>query len=438
MEYFPTIDAIQFGGPESNEPLAYRYYNPSEEILGQSMAEHLRMSVCFWHTYCWNGRDIFGDDTFGRAWLVRGDIEGQKQKTDAAFEMVTKLGLPFYCFHDVDVIPSTSSPALYVSYMETMTGYLEEKMANSGVRLLWGTANLFGHPRYLHGAATSPDPHVFAWAAHQVVHAMNATHRLEGANYVLWGGREGYETLLNTDLKRERAQLGRFMQMVVEHKHKIGFKGELLIEPKPHEPTKHQYDYDVAAVHAFLQEFDLVDHMKVNLEVNHGTLAGHSFHHEVATSIALGIFGSVDANRGDPQLGWDTDQFPINVHDFTLPMYEIIRSGGFVSGGFNFDARLRRASTSLEDLFHAHIGGVDTLALALQKAAKLIESRALSDFVAERYAGWETDFGRAVVRPDASLEGLSRHVVDNDVRPLGQSGQQERLERRLMQIINRS
>ena len=437
MEYFPTIDTIQFSGPESDNPFSYRYYNPSEKILGKSMEEHLRMSVCFWHTYCWNGADIFGDGTFGRPWLVRSDVEGQKQKADAAFEMISKLGLPYYCFHDVDIIPPTDSPADYVSHMEAMVGYLEEKMANTGVRLLWGTANLFSHPRYLHGAATSPDPEVFAWGAHQVFHAMNATKRLNGANYVLWGGREGYETLLNTDLKRERAQLGRFMQMVVDHKHKIGFKGELLIEPKPHEPTKHQYDYDVAAVHSFLQEFGLVKEMKVNLEVNHGTLAGHSFHHEVATSIALGIFGSIDANRGDPQLGWDTDQFPNSVHDFTLPMYEIVRSGGFTSGGFNFDARLRRASVDPEDLFHAHIGGVDTLALSLKKAAELIESKALSSFVTERYEGWDSNLGRAAVATDASLEMLSRHVVNNNVRPLGRSGRQERLERQLMRIVNR-
>ena len=436
MEHFPNVKPIQYAGPTSSDPFSYRYYNPQETILGKTMETHLRFAVCFWHTFCWNGRDIFGADTFDRPWLRTDNVEGQRQKVDAAFELITKLGVPYYCFHDVDIIPPTESAEEFAASMESMTDYLDKKMNETGVRLLWGTANLFGHPRYLHGAATSPDPEVFAWAAHQVVLAMNATQRLKGDNYVLWGGREGYETLLNTDLKRERQQLGRFMQLVVDHKHKIGFTGQLLIEPKPHEPTKHQYDYDVAAVHSFLEEFDLVQHMKVNLEVNHATLAGHSFHHEVATSIALGIFGSVDANRGDPQLGWDTDQFPMNVADFTLPMYEIIRSGGFRSGGFNFDARLRRASTAPEDLFHAHIGGIDTIALALRKAAHLIESKALSDAVSKRYAGWDGEFGRAALRPDSTLAGLSDHVLAQDLRPRPPSGQQERLERRLMQCIH--
>ena len=435
MEYFPTIQTIKYEGPNTDVSLAYQYYNPKEELLGKSMQDHLRFAVCFWHTFCWNGRDIFGDNTFDRPWLTHTDLDAQRQKVDAAFELIGKLGVPFYCFHDVDIIPPAESPTDFASHMRTMTDYLEQKMSETGIRLLWGTANLFSHPRYLHGAATSPEPEVFAWAAHQVMLAMNATQRLRGENYVLWGGREGYETLLNTDLKRERAQLGKFMQLVVEHKHAIGFKGDLLIEPKPHEPTKHQYDYDVAAVHSFLQEFDLVDEMKVNLEVNHATLAGHSFHHEVANAVALGIFGSVDANRGDPQLGWDTDQFPVNAQDFTLPMYEIIRNGGFSSGGFNFDARLRRASTHPEDLFYAHIGGIDTLALALRKAVKLIETNALSEFIVERYAGWKSDLGRAITGPDASLATLSDHVCRHDVRPKPASGQQERLERQLMKLV---
>ena len=396
------------------------------------------MAVCFWHSFCWDGRDIFGADTFGRSWLAGdGGIPDQKAKVDAAFELITKLGLPFYCFHDVDVIPATDSSADFERSMADMTEYLAKKMSDTGVKLLWGTANLFSHPRYLHGAATSPDPAVFAWAAHQVRHAMNATQQLKGDNYVLWGGREGYETLINTDLRRERNQLGRFMQLVVDHKHSIGFKGTLLIEPKPHEPTKHQYDYDVAAVHSFLQEFGLVGEMFVNLEVNHGTLAGHSFHHEVASSIALGIFGSVDANRGDPQLGWDTDQFPMNAQDFTLPMYEIIRSGGFKTGGFNFDARLRRASTSPDDLFFAHIGGVDTLALALRRAVELHEKGTLKDFVDQRYARWDSEVGQLVQRPECSLEALSSFVTSNDLRPRPPSGRQERMELALNRCVHR-
>ena len=393
------------------------------------MEEHLRPSVCFWHSFCWDGADIFGSSTFGRPWLAKGStLEAERQKVDVAFELITKLGLPFYCFHDVDIIPPTDDPREFESHLSQMTEYLQTKMASTGVRLLWGTANLFGHPRYLHGAATSPDPDVFSWAAHQVHLAMNATHRLGGQSYVLWGGREGYETLINTDLRRERQQLGRFMQMVVEHKHTIGFTGDLLIEPKPHEPTKHQYDYDVAAVHSFLQEFGLAREMKVNIEVNHATLAGHSFHHEVATAVALGIFGSVDANRGDPQLGWDTDQFPISVHDFVLPMYEIIRSGGFRGGGFNFDARLRRASTAPEDLFYAHIAGIDTLALALLKAIDLIEDGTIQKFIDARYRGWASETGRTALSPDASLASLSKRVVENNLRPGRPSGRQEHQE----------
>ena len=436
VEYFPDISKITFKGRDSNELLAYRHYNPSEKLLGKTMEEHLRLAVCFWHTFCWQGRDIFGADTFDRPWLTgEVGIQAEKNKVDAAFELITKLGVPFYCFHDVDLTPPTESPREYQENLAVMTEYLQKKMSDTGVRLLWGTANLFSHRRYLHGAATSPDPDVFAWAAHQVFHAMNATKELGGENYVLWGGREGYETLLNTDLKHERKQFGRFMQMVVEHKHAIGFKGTLLIEPKPQEPTKHQYDYDTATVHSFLKDFGLADEIKVNLEVNHATLAGHSFHHEVATSLALGLFGSVDANRGDEQLGWDTDQFPMSVEEMTLAMYEIIRHGGFETGGFNFDARLRRASNSNDDLFVAHVGGIDTLALALKKAVGMIESGALKTFVDERYKGWTQPEGQNALAADASLEKLSKYVVEGDLQPKPGSGRQEYLELLLSRYI---
>lgn len=320
-QYFDKLDQVRYEGTASNNPLAFRHYNPDELVLGKRMADHLRFAACYWHTFCWNGADMFGVGSFDRPWQSAGDaIKLAKAKADVAFEFFHKLNVPFYCFHDVDVSPEGSTIKEYLNNLALMTDVLAEKQQSTGVKLLWGTANCFTNPRYAAGAATNPDPEVFAYAATQVVSAMQATQRLGGENYVLWGGREGYETLLNTDLRQEREQLGRFMQMVVEHKHKIGFNGTLLIEPKPQEPTKHQYDYDVATVYGFLKQFGLEKEIKVNIEANHATLAGHSFHHEIASAIALGIFGSVDANRGDAQLGWDTDQFPNSVEENALIM----------------------------------------------------------------------------------------------------------------------
>jgi xylose isomerase len=311
----------------------------------------------------------------------------------------------------------------------------EAKQAETGMKLLWGTAKNFGNKRYMAGAATNPDPEVFAYAASQVQQALDATHRLGGANYVLWGGREGYETLLNTDLKREQDQLGRFLQMVVEHKHKIGFKGAILIEPKPQEPTKHQYDYDSATVFGFLQKYGLEKEIKVNIEVNHATLAGHTFEHELATASALGIFGSVDANRGDHQNGWDTDQFPNSVEEMTLACYQIIRAGGFTSGGFNFDTKLRRTSIAPSDLFHAHIGAMDTMALAFMKAVDLVEQGTLSDFVEQRYAGWQKPLGSDILAGKYDLESLTDYAVSNELQPEPVSSRQEMLENRVNRVI---
>ena len=309
-----------------------------------------------------------------------------------------------------------------------MIEVLQAKQETTGLKLLWGTANAFSHPRYMSGAASNPNPDIFTYAATQVFHAMNATHALKGENYVLWGGREGYETLLNTDLKRERAQLGRFMQMVVEHKHKIGFTGTLLIEPKPAEPTKHQYDYDTATVYGFLKEFGLEKEIKVNIEANHATLAGHSFHHEIATACSLGILGSVDANQGDAQLGWDTDQFPTSVEEYTLVTYEILKAGGFKTGGYMFDTKLRRQSTDLEDMFHAHIGAMDTLALSLQRAVKMIEGETLSKLVEQRYAKWNDTLGSDILSGKLSLQDLANYAVEHDLDPQPVSGHQEMLE----------
>ncbi|MGF1727667.1 xylose isomerase [Photobacterium nomapromontoriensis] len=428
-EFFKNINKIKFEGTDTTNPLAFRHYDADRMILGKSMKDHLRFAACYWHNFCWPGSDVFGAGTFDRPWHHSGDaMEMARMKADAAFDFFAKLGVPYYCFHDVDVAPEGASLKEYVNNFAQMVDVLEQKQNETGLKLLWGTANAFSHPRYMSGAGTNPDPKVFAYAATQIFNAMGATQRLGGENYVLWGGREGYETLLNTDLRQERNQLGRMMQMVVEHKHKIGFQGSILIEPKPQEPTKHQYDYDTATVYGFLKQFGLENEIKVNIEANHATLAGHSFQHEVATATSLGLFGSIDANRGDPQLGWDTDQFPNSVEENTLVMYEILKAGGFTTGGFNFDSRVRRPSIAAEDLFHGHIGGMDTMALSLERAAAMIEKDVLSQNIAKRYAGWNDDLGKKILAGDHSLETLAKFAVDNDIAPVQESGRQEYLE----------
>lgn len=437
-QYFDQINKIAYEGADSTNPLAFKHYNASEVVLGKTMAEHLRMAACYWHNFCWNGQDVFGQGTFGRPWLEAGDAMAQaKAKADVAFEFFSKLSIPYYCFHDIDVSPEGNSIKEYINNFAAMVDVLEQKQAETGVKLLWGTANLFSNPRYAAGAATNPNPEIFSYGATQVFHAMNATQRLGGENYVLWGGREGYETLLNTDLRQEREQLGRFMQMVVEHKHKIGFKGTLLIEPKPQEPTKHQYDYDSATVYGFLKQFGLEKEFAVNIEANHATLAGHSFHHEVATAISLGIFGSIDANRGDAQNGWDTDQFPNSVEELSLVMYEILKAGGFTTGGFNFDAKLRRQSMDRADMFHGHIGGMDHLAMALKRAAVLVEKDFLAKAVAERYAGWNGSLGKAIQSSEHSLQTLAAMVEREQLSPKAVSGRQELLENQVNLVLFR-
>lgn len=428
-QFFDHIPFVKYEGSQSNNPFAFKHYDANKVLMGKTMAEHLRMAACYWHNFCWEGSDVFGAKTFDRPWFKpSNEMEAAKLKTDAAFEFFTKLGIPYYSFHDVDVSPEGNSIKEYVRNFAEMVEVLQAKQEETGMKLLWGTANAFSHPRYMSGAASNPNPEIFAYAATQVFHAMNATKQLNGENYVLWGGREGYETLLNTDLKRERNQLGRFMQMVVEHKYKIGFNGTLLIEPKPAEPTKHQYDYDTATVYGFLKEFGLEKEIKVNIEANHATLAGHSFHHEIATACALGIFGSVDANHGDPQLGWDTDQFPSSVEEYSLITYEILKAGGFKTGGYMFDTKLRRQSTDLEDLFHAHIGAMDTLALSLERAVDMLESEALSKLVDQRYAKWDESFGQDILAGKHSLQDVAEYAIQHDLNPQPVSGRQERLE----------
>ncbi|MFV0574221.1 MAG: xylose isomerase [Vibrio sp.] len=427
--YFKNVDKIKFEGTKSTNPLAFRHYDENKVILGKTMKEHLRFAACYWHNFCWQGNDIFGNPSFDRSWSKPSDpLEAAKMKADAAFEFYQKLGVPFYCFHDIDVAPEGNSLKEYTHNFAQMVEVLERKQEETGVKLLWGTANAFSNPRYMAGAGTNPDPKVFAYAATQIFNAMGATKRLGGENYVLWGGREGYETLLNTDLRQERAQLGRLMQMVVEHKHKIGFKGTILIEPKPQEPTKHQYDYDTATVYGFLKQFGLENEVKVNIEANHATLAGHSFQHEIATATSLGILGSVDANRGDPQLGWDTDQFPNSIEENALVMYEILKAGGLTTGGFNFDARVRRPSIDGEDLFYGHIGGMDTMAHSLEIAAQMIEKDVIGEYVAKRYADWNSALGKDILAGNVSLEELAKLATDENIQPIARSGQQEYLE----------
>ena len=435
--FFQNVSGqIPFGGLDSLDPLSYKVYQPDRLVLGKRMEDHLRIAVCLWHSFNWPGSDVFGSGTFDRPWLdPRLDpMLAARAKLDAAFEFIAKLGVPFYCFHDRDVSPEGQTFAETKANLDAIVTEIEGHQARTGARLLWGTANLFSHPRYAAGAATNPDPEVFAFAAAQVKLMLEATHRLGGANYVLWGGREGYETLLNTDMAREEAQLARFLALVAEHKQRIGFKGMLLLEPKPQEPTKHQYDYDSATVHGFLVRHGLDGEYRVNIEANHATLAGHSFHHEVAYAVSHGIFGSIDANRGDYQNGWDTDQFPNSVDELALALYEIVRAGGFTTGGFNFDTKLRRQSMSRDDLFHAHIGGIDTLARALLVAASLIEEGTLERLRADRYAGWSGKLGRSILSGDAVLEILTAGVASGDIDPQPRSGRQEQLEN----LVNRA
>ena len=429
-DFFTTVpEPIRFGGLDSLDPFTYKVYEPDRIVLGKRMEEHLRIGVCLWHSFAWPGADMFGVGTFDRPWIGAADpMEGARRKLTAAFEFLQKIGVPYYCFHDRDVAPEGLTFEESAANLDAIADLAAEHQERTGVRLLWGTANLFTHPRYAAGAATNPDPEVFAYAAAQVRHMMGVTQRLGGTNYTLWGGREGYETLLNTDLGREGAQFARFLHLVAEHKHKIGFEGTLLIEPKPMEPTKHQYDYDTATVHGFLVRNGLEDEFRVNIEANHATLAGHSFHHEVAYAVANGLLGSIDANRGDYQNGWDTDQFPNSVEELSLAVYEILRGGGFSTGGFNFDAKLRRQSMARDDLFHAHIGGIDTLARSLLVAADMITAGRLASLRDARYAGWDGPLGASILSGEASLDSLAASVAAGDIDPLPVSGRQESLE----------
>ena len=427
-DYFKSIPAIRYEGPESANEFAFHHYNPDEVVMGKRMADHLRFAVAYWHSFAYQGGDPFGGQTFERPWFEAGDAMAlARLKADAAFEMFDILGAPFFCFHDADVRPEGRDFAENTRNLEAIVDYFAGKMETSKTKLLWGTANLFTNRRYMAGAATNPDPDIFAFSAATVKTCMDATHKLGGANYVLWGGREGYETLLNTDLKAEAEHMARFLHMVVDYKHKIGFTGTILIEPKPQEPSKHQYDYDVSTVYGFLKRFGLEHEIRVNIEQGHSILAGHTFEHEIATATSLGIFGSIDMNRNDYQSGWDTDQFPNNVPEMALAYYEILKVGGFSTGGTNFDARIRRQSLDAEDLILSHVGAMDTCARALKSAAALLADGSLEAARKARYVGWETPAAKAMLE-SGTLDGIAARVLAEGLNPQPKSGRQERLE----------
>lgn len=435
MGFFPNIRKINFEGPDSKNPLAFKHYNADEQFLGKTMAEHLRFAVAYWHTFKATGDDPFGASTQSRPWNASSDpMEVAEMTLRAAFEFFTKLGVGFWCFHDRDIAPEADDLAETNRRLDRIVDLAEKLQNDTGVRLLWGTTNAFSHRRFMAGASTNPSPEVFAYAASQVKKAMEVTKRLNGAGYVFWGGREGYETLLNTDLKRELEHFAISLQLAADYKKKIGFEGQLYIEPKPKEPTKHQYDFDSATVYGFLLKNGLDKDFKINVEANHATLAGHTFHHELEFCAANGILGSVDANRGDEQLGWDTDQFPTNIYDTTLAMYTILRGGGFTTGGLNFDAKVRRQSIDPEDLFHAHIGAMDAFARGLKNAARMLEDGRLVEIVKERYAGWDVGIGREIENRKIGLEELEAYTLKHG-EPGIESGRQEMIENIINEYI---
>ncbi|MGD0017499.1 MAG: xylose isomerase [Verrucomicrobiia bacterium] len=434
---FPTVTRIPYEGPQSRNRLAFKHYNAVEKIDNKSMRDHLRFAVCYWHTFRNQLTDPFGASTAIRPWNdVTDSIENAKHRVRVAFEFVEKLGAPFYCFHDRDVAPEGATLHETNHNLDAVVKVLKEEQKRTGIQLLWGTANLFSNPRYVHGAATSCNADVFAFAAAQVKKAMEVTHELGGAGYVFWGGREGYSTLLNTDMKREREHLAKFLHMAADYKKAIGFKGQFYIEPKPKEPTKHQYDSDAAACLNFLREFDLLNDFQLNIETNHATLAGHTMMHELTVAASAGKLGSVDANRGDELLGWDTDQFPTDVYLTMQIMLVVLGMGGFKSGGLNFDAKVRRESFEPVDLFHAHIGGMDTFARGLKIAVAIRKDGRLADFIKERYASWDKGTGRDIEKGKAGFKELEAYILKKGESVANTSGRQEMLENIVNEFIS--
>jgi xylose isomerase len=432
-EFFKGIPQIKFEGIESDNPLAFRWYDENRVVAGKTMKEYLRFACAYWHSFVGNGADPFGEPTHLHPWNVKADaVERAKDKADAAFEFITKLGLPYYCFHDVDLVDYTNDVADNEKRLQAVAAYAKEKQAASGVKLLWGTANVFSNRRYMNGASTNPDFQVLAHAGAQVKAAMDATISLDGENYVFWGGREGYMSLLNTNMKREKEHLGKFLHTAKDYARRNGFKGTFFIEPKPCEPTKHQYDYDSETVIGFLRQYDLLNDFKLNIEVNHATLAGHTFQHELQVAADTGMLGSIDANRGDYQNGWDTDQFPNNINELAEAMLIIVEAGGFAGGGINFDAKIRRNSTDAADLFHAHIGGMDTFARALIVADAILNKSEYKKIRADRYASYDSGKGKDFESGKLTLEDLRNYAAQNG-EPAVTSGRQEYLEN----IVNR-
>lgn len=434
MSAFPEIDHIDYEGPDSKNPLAFRHYNPEELVEGKSMRDHLRFSVAYWHSFRATGTDPFGSATMLRPW-DNGDesVENAIKRVHVAFEFMEKLGVPYYCFHDRDVAPESSTLTDTNRNFDAVAKVLKEEQNRTGIRLLWGTANLFSHPRYLHGAATSCHADSFAFAAAQVKKAMEITHELGGEGYVFWGGREGYQTLWNTDMKREVDNLARFMHMAVEHKQQLGFQGPLYFEPKPKEPTKHQYDFDAANCINFIRAYGLEEHVKLNIETNHATLAGHEMAHELEYAASQGFLGSVDANTGDLLLGWDTDQFPTDLYLTTKVMLLVLKYGGLQPGGLNFDAKVRRESFEPIDLFHAHIGGMDTFARGLKVAAAIRAEGILDQQISHRYRSWDTGIGQAIEQGNHSFKSLEKYAIEKGEVDDTESGRQEAFEN----LVNR-
>ena len=433
---FPEVSAIQYEGPGTKNPLAFKHYNASEIIDGKTMRDHLRFSVVYWHTFRGRGLDPFGAPTMIRPWDDFSDsLDNARRRVRAAFEFIEKLGAPFYAFHDRDVAPEGTTLAQTNKNLDAIVKVLKEEQERTGIKLLWGTACLFAHPRYAHGAATSCNADVFAYAAAQVKKAVEVTHELGGAGYVFWGGREGYSTLLNTDLKRELEHLAKFLHMAVDYKKKIDFKGQFYIEPKPKEPTKHQYDSEAAACLNFLREFGLMGHLKLNLETNHATLAGHTMQHELEVAAAAGALGSVDANTGDLMLGWDTDQFPTDIYLTTQCMLTILKAGGFTTGGLNFDAKVRRESYEPIDLFYAHIGGMDAFARGLKIASAIRKDGRLAEFVRERYSSWDSGIGAKIEAGKAKFKDLEAYMLQKGDATPNTSGRQEYLENLINEFV---
>ena len=427
-QFFPGIKKIRYEGPDSKNPLAFKHYNPNKKIGKKTMKQHLRFSVAFWHTFKGTGSDPFGGPVYDRPWDIANDCMQQAENTmRAAFEFFTKLGVPFYCWHDRDIAPEADNLKETNARLKNIVNLAKKLQHDTGVKLLWGTSNCFSHPRFTHGAGTNPDAHVFAYAASQIKMAMECTKQLGGANYVFWGGREGYSNLLNTNMKHEQDQMARFLEMAVEHKKNIGFKGTLLIEPKPKEPTKHQYDYDAATVLSFLHKYGLEDEYKLNIEANHATLAGHTFEHDLTVASIDGKLGSIDANRGDYLLGWDTDLLPSDIYSATIAMMVIINQRGLGTGGINFDAKVRRGSFDEKDLFHAHIGGMDSFARGLKIAHKIKNDGVLANFVSERYKSFKSGIGRKVMRGETNFRELEKYILKKG-EPKKISGREEILE----------